>query len=206
MTAPGPSFSDCVFINCPFDSDYWPIFEAVVFTIVDSGFVPRCALEEPDSGEARIHRIQRIINSSQYSIHDISRTELTPDYPRFNMPFELGLDIGCRKFGDSQMKRKRCLILDSEKFRYQEFFSDIAGQDIKAHGNSPNTVIGQLRNWLKGASRRKTIPGPQTIRKHFSNFSIVLPDYCDDLGLDRNDILFTEYVTMAEEWLKSADK
>ena len=206
MSAAGPKFSDSVFINCPFDPDYWPIFEAIVFTIVDSGFVPRSSLQNPDSGEVRVRRIHEIINSSQYSIHDISRVQLTPNYPRFNMPFELGLDIGCKRFGNSQMKRKRCLILDSEQFRYQEFFSDIAGQDIKAHGNSPNTVIGQVRNWLMGASKRKSVPGPQTIRKHFSNFSAVLPAYCDRLGLDRNDILFPEYVTMIEEWLKSANK
>ena len=201
----GPNFSDCVFINCAFDRDYWPLFEAVIFTIVDSGFVPRCALEEPDSGDARVRRIQRMIKSSQYSVHDISRIELTPEYPRFNMPFELGLDLGCRRFGDSQMKRKRCLILDSEQYRYQEFFSDIAGQDIKAHDDSPEIVITQVRNWLKGVSRRTTIPGPQTIRRHFANFSIVLPDYCDHLGLDRSDILFSEYVTMVEEWLRSAE-
>ncbi len=44
------SFAGSVFINCPFDNEYWPTFEAVVFTVVACGFTPRCALEELDSG------------------------------------------------------------------------------------------------------------------------------------------------------------
>tara|TARA_R110000782_G_scaffold129099_1_gene220668 strand:+ start:1691 stop:2308 length:618 start_codon:yes stop_codon:yes gene_type:complete len=205
MDVSGPKFSDSVFINCPFDREYWPVFEAIVFTIVDAGFVPRCALEEPDSGEVRVQRIQRIVETSKYSLHDISRVELTPEYPRFNMPFELGIDLGCRIYGQHAMKRKRCLILDTERYRYQQFFSDIAGQDIRAHQNSPDLVIKIVRDWLKAVSRRQTIPGPQTIRRHFTNFSAVLPTYCDNLGLDRHDIEFVEYVTMIEEWLKSAE-
>jgi len=198
-----PRFADAVFINCPFDRDYWPLFEALVFCVIDCGFVPRCALEEPDSGEARVRRIHRLVNASRYSIHDICRVELTPDLPRFNMPFELGLDLGCRAFGSPTAKRKRCLILDSEQFRYQRFLSDIAGQDIRAHSNSPEEVINVVRNWLRGTSGRRTIPGPVRIKERFARFSSILPDYCDRLGLDRNDIQFPEYVTMIEEWLKS---
>ncbi len=199
-----PRFSDSVFINCPFDADYWPLFEALIFTIVDCGFVPRCALEEPDSGQARVSRIEKLVQACQYSIHDISRIELTPRFPRFNMPFELGLDLGYRAFGPVTAKRKRCLVLDTKRFRYQEFFSDIAGQDIRAHDNQPDQLITEVRNWLKSISRRKTIPGPKPIRTHFARFSAVLPEYCDRLGLDRDDIQFAEYVTMVEEWLKSA--
>lgn len=199
----GPRFADSVFINCPFDADYWPLFEALIFCIVDSGFVPRCALEEPDSGEARVRRIHRLVSTSQYSIHDISRVELSPDLPRFNMPFELGLDLGCRAFGSANAKRKRCLILDSEPYRYQRLLSDIAGQDIRAHSNAPEQVIDVVRNWLRSTSGRNTIPGPMRIKERFARFSSVLPEYCDRLGLDRHDIQFSEYVTLIEVWLRS---
>ena len=199
-----PRFADSVFINCPFDQEYWPLFEAMVFCVVDCGFVPRCALEEPDSGEARVRRIHRLIETSRYSIHDISRVELTPDLPRFNMPFELGLDLGCRSSGTASAKHKRCLILDSEPYRYQRLLSDIAGQDIRAHSNSPDQVIGAIRNWLRSASRRTSIRGPVRIKEQFIRFSRVLPEYCDRQGLDRHDLQFTEYVTLIEEWLKSA--
>jgi hypothetical protein len=199
-----PRFADSVFVNCPFDESYGPLFEALTFCIVDSGFAPRCALEEPDSGEARVRRIHRLILSSQYSIHDISRVELTPELPRFNMPFELGLDLGCRAFGSGIAKRKRCLILDREPYRYQQVLSDIAGQDIRAHANSPQKVISVVRNWLLGASSRTTIPGPVIIKERFARFSAVLPEYCDRQGLDRGDLQFSEYVTLVEEWLRSA--
>ena len=176
-----------------------------MFCIVDSGFVPRCGLEEPDSGEARVRRIQHLIGTSLYSIHDLSRVELTPDLPRFNMPFELGLDLGCRTFGQRNARRKRCLILDSERRRYQRFrfLSDIAGQDIHAHSNSPDELITEVRNWLRSTSKRATIPGPKRIKERFARFSAVIPEYCEELGLDRHDIQFPEYVTLIEEWLKS---
>lgn len=199
-----PSFADSVFVNCPFDSDYWPLFEAGVFCIIDCGFVPRCALEEPDSGEVRVNRIRQLISSSQYSIHDISRVQLSSELPRFNMPFELGLDLGCRAFGRGRARRKRCLILDAEDYRYQKSLSDIAGQDIRSHGNSPERIIEVVRSWLRGASKRTTIPGASKIKERFARFSAVLPAYCDAQGLDRGDLQFSEYVTLIEEWLKSA--
>ena len=38
-----------MFINCPFDAQYKPFFEAIVFAIFHCGFRPRCALEIDDS-------------------------------------------------------------------------------------------------------------------------------------------------------------
>lgn len=203
MASTAPRFSDSVFINCPFDREYWPLFEALVFCVLDCGFVPRCSLEAPDSGEARVRRIQYIIGNSLYSIHDISRVQLTPNFPRFNMPFEVGLDLGCRNYGSNQARRKRCLILDSEPYRYHEFFSDIAGQDIRPHHDSPDEVIVIVRDWLRATSRRTALPGPITIKKHFAEFSKELPAYCDRIGLDRHDIQFVEYVSLVEEWLRA---
>jgi hypothetical protein len=43
-----------VFINCPFDGDYQPIFNALIFATFECGLRPRCALEIHDAGEARI--------------------------------------------------------------------------------------------------------------------------------------------------------
>lgn len=52
-----PSFERNVFINCPFDSEYAPIFEAIVFAVHDAGFRPRCARERLDSSEIRLQKI-----------------------------------------------------------------------------------------------------------------------------------------------------
>ena len=49
-----------VFINCPFDSAYKPIFDAIIFAVSDLGFVARSALEIDDGAEFRLAKIERI--------------------------------------------------------------------------------------------------------------------------------------------------
>src|ERR1700730_5382047 len=121
-----PDYERNIFINCPFDEPYKPLFRAIVFTIEDCGFLARCALEVEDSGEVRVNKIIKIIKGCAYGVHDISRTELNPDgLPRFNMPYELGLFIGCTVFGGGPHKHKKALILDCERYRYDQYLSDI---------------------------------------------------------------------------------
>src|SRR5438874_2594989 len=131
--------SASVFINCPFDKQYQPIFDAIVFCIAACGFVPRCTLELTDAGEVRIENIYRLIAQCNHSIHDISRTEVEGQpyrLPRFNMPLELGIFLGAKRFG-GRSSRKRCLVMDRAPYRYKRFISDIGGQDIKAHYTRP---------------------------------------------------------------------
>ena len=47
------------------------------------------------------------------------------------MPFELGLDFGCRRFGAGRLARKVILVLEQERFRYQAAISDLAGRMSK---------------------------------------------------------------------------
>lgn len=204
MPSVHPRFANSVFINCPFDAEYWSIFEAIVFCILDCGFVPRCALEEADSGAFRLSKIQEIIRASKYTIHDLSRVELSGDtrLPRFNMPFELGLDIGCRVYGSNQARKKKCLVLDSDPYRYKSFLSDISGQDIRSHHSSPATAIHLVRQWLRVVTKRESIPGPISIDDRFARFTGDLPKVCDESGLARNDLQFVEYVALAEAWLR----
>jgi len=70
---PSAEYAFSVFVNCPFDSAYRPIFEAIVFTVHDCGYIARCALELDDSSEVRIEKIARIIAGCKFGIHDISR-------------------------------------------------------------------------------------------------------------------------------------
>ena len=87
---PPPAFDVSVFVNCPFDNQYKPLLDAALFAIHDCGFAARTALEVSGSGVTRLEKIARIIDGSRFSIHDISRVELTASspLPRFNMPFE----------------------------------------------------------------------------------------------------------------------
>jgi hypothetical protein len=50
-----------VFINCPFDDLYRPLFQATIFVLYDAGYRPRSALESSDGGEVRVDKIMRII-------------------------------------------------------------------------------------------------------------------------------------------------
>ncbi|HEV8598919.1 MAG TPA: hypothetical protein VGQ69_06135 [Gemmatimonadales bacterium] len=199
-----PQFADCVFVNCPFDAEYWPIFEAIVFCILDCGFTPRSALEFTDSGEVRVHRLRDLIRSSKYAVHDLSRVELSDSsgMPRFNMPFELGLDLGARWFGPRRLQSKRCLVLEGRQYAGHKALSDIAGQDLSHHGNSPTNAIKSVRDWLQGASDRKTLPGPAMINARFAAFSAALPELATTAGLDRHRLSFIDYVNLTEGWLR----
>src|SRR5215212_3185258 len=96
-------YARSVFINCPFDNDYEPLFRAMVFAIRDLELIPISAKHVTDGGQPRINKILDLIESCRFSVHDISRTELDPinGLPRFNVPFELGLALGCKSYGTS---------------------------------------------------------------------------------------------------------
>lgn len=200
-------YTDNVFINCPFDAAYKPLFDAMVFTVHDCGFIARCALEEEDASQVRIDKIYTIIADCRYGIHDISRTELDENsgFPRFNMPLEFGVFLGAKKFGVVEQQRKKCLVLDKELYRYQQFISDIAGQDIQAHNNEVETIVKVVRNWLRTASRRQTIPGGNIIWERYQVFLRDLPQTVEECRLDVEDLIFNDYLLVIATWQETND-
>ena len=133
----------------------------MVFTIILSGFHPRCALDATDGAEVRMGKIARMIGECDWCIHDLSRVELAANgVPRFNMPMELGVHMGARLFGTGHQRRKRALILDSQAHRYDASLSDISGQDIETHANNPDEAIRAVRNWLSEHRPRTAAPLP----------------------------------------------
>ena len=195
--------TDNVFINCPFDCDYKPLFNAIVFAVHDCGFIARCALEDGDTGQVRIDKIYNIIENCRYGIHDISRTELDKKscLPRFNMPLELGIFLGAKRFGVEEHQKKKCLVMDREQYRYQKFISDIAGQDVPFHNNNPEKVVKVVRNWLLTASERRTIPSGSTIWSHYQVFLNDSPQIAQRFQLEVNDLIFNDYTFIVAEWL-----
>ena len=191
-----------VFINCPFDEEYNKMFEASIFTIRDCGFMPRCALESEDSGEPRINRIYKIIEDCRYGIHDISRTKLSNDLPRFNMPLELGLFLGARKYGNEEQKEKNLKILDSEEFRFQKFCSDIAGQDISAHNNKIESLITIIRNWLLNQKSDKMYPSGKFIYKKYNKYVKELPTFSRTLLYEPDELTFNDQNNLIKAWLE----
>ncbi len=195
-----------VFVNCPFDKDYAPLFDAIVFAIHDCGFVARCAMEVDDSAQVRIDKLFDIIAECRYGIHDVSRTELdtTNGLPRFNMPLELGVFLGARRFGSGKQRGKACLVLDRERYRYQKFCSDIAGQDIKSHDGNVRKAVRVVRDWLRSAPAAKEVrlPSGKKIFERYESFLSDLPRLCDELDLDKNELIYNDYTTLVVEWLR----
>ena len=196
-----PERAESVFINCPFDAEYRALFHAIVFAIYDCGFFPRCSLDESDGGDVRLHKIIRILKSCQYSIHDISRTELdkTTGLPRFNMPLELGIDMGLRYSDNPEWAGKKCIVLDKDRHRFQKFISDISGQDPVAHGDDVNTSIKVIRDWLRTVSGRTTVATASAIINRYEVFSKELPVLSDE---DIDKICFADYAMYASVWLQ----
>lgn len=193
-----------VFVNCPFDSKYAELFQSIVFAVTDCGFIVRCALESNDASRVRVSKIFDIISECRYGIHDISRTQLDRDsgLPRFNMPLELGMFLGAKRYGDARQRKKTCLILERRRYDYQKYCSDIAGQDISAHAGKTELAIKAVRNFLAGALANQTIPGPSAIHKRYKNFMAELPSIRRRLRLTKLEMGFKEYTNTVAEWLK----
>jgi len=197
------SYEDSIFINCPFDPQYRATFHALVFVVHECGYFARSALEIDDSGQVRIQKIQQIISECRLGIHDISRTEPEPEskLPRFNMPLELGLFLGAKRYGDARQQSKSCKILDTERFRYQNFCSDIAGQDISAHGGDPEQAIKAVRNWLRANMPAVSIPSGSRMVRRYRLFQDDLPALCASLRLDLDELTFIDYQNIVVQWL-----
>ena len=88
-----------------------------------------------------------------------SKPQQAGEYYRLNMPFELGLDVGCRLFKAGRWSHKKCLILEAEPYRYQAAISDISNSDIAATATSLSGRFLRVRNWLNTEARLRA-PGP----------------------------------------------
>jgi len=198
------NYDESVFINCPFDEHYNPLFEAIIFVIHHCSFVSRCAREVSDSSQVRIEKIFQIIADCKYGVHDISRTELDEKYglPRFNMPLELGFFLAAKRFGNRQQKQKLCLIVDTDPFRYQKFCSDIAGQDISSHDNNAEKLIKVVRDWLNDSITDVRVPSGSKIAERYRLFEKDLPLYCEAFKKDRAELTFIDFRNLVVAWLK----
>lgn len=183
------AFEENVFVNCPFDGDYLPLLRPLLFTIIYLKLKPRIALEANDAGQARLEKIVALIRESKFGIHDLSRCEASKpgELYRLNMPFELGLDFGCRQFGRGRHREKKTLVLEAQPYRYKAALSDLAGADIEAHANEPYRIIGVVRNWLKSVGVT-TAPGPAQIAGAFSDFMAANYDALIRKGFSPADI------------------
>lgn len=163
--------------------------------------------ETTSSGDVRLGGIADLIRGAKYSIHDLSRMQSTSlgELARLNMPFELGLDLGCQYYGRDNAKRKKLLILDKERYRYQQALSDLSGNDIAAHESSPEVAVRSVRNWLSSA-KGPGIHSPQRIWQAYNEF---LDDFTirmleEEFSQEDIDAMpISEYIYYIGVWLDS---
>src|SRR5947208_12074214 len=141
-----------VFLNCPFDSKYENLYLALIAGATALGLTPRCVLEIPTTA-ARLTRLVDLISQCDYSIHDLSRVQLSgppPRCPRFNMPFELGLTIA---WAETAQSNHYWIVLESKQYRLQKSLSDLNGYDHFIHNG---TVLGVFRALLDAFDKPDT--------------------------------------------------
>jgi hypothetical protein len=151
MTAPSwakdPTHN--VFVNCPFDTEFNEQRDAIIFTCVQSGFVPWMAGSTGDIATPRMQRILSAFDKCRYSIHDLSRYqgEGELNLARFNMPLELGVAMGLRGLDPAEGAHD-WLVLVREGHLYRRVVSDLAGFDPMTHDGSPAQAAVAVLSWL----------------------------------------------------------
>lgn len=119
------------------------------------------------------------------------------------MPLELGLFLGCKRFGPPNQGKKRTLVLDSDQYRYRQFISDISGQDISAHGGDPERAIRAVRDWLQASPQRIRSAGGGEIIDRYRRFQRDLPAICAEEGLEAHRLTFIDRSTLITDWLRA---
>jgi hypothetical protein len=205
---PHPGFNKNIFINCPFDGRYASLLRPVLFTIVYFGFTPQIASQTVDSGEQRINKILSLILKSRYSLHDLSRirSRRPGEFFRLNIPFELGVDYGCRRISTGYLQKKRFLVLEAKPHDLKRALSDLGGVDAKSHGNDPKKAVIELRNWFVDTVHLKKVPSGSALWEKFIEFRADFYDQRKQAGFSRHDLKsmpVREYIASIRHWLKT---
>ncbi len=197
-------YARSVFINCPFDAGYVPLFRALVYCLIRLGFVPRCA-REVGAAAGRISRIFDLIRACRYGIHDLSLQ--SPDsetgLPRFNMPFELGLFLGCVEFSaDAEQRLKVLMVMDSEPFRLRTSLSDIAAYEVSSHKGSPEAAIRLVRDWLANSSGL-TLYGALRVQREYMEFEQQFSEIVreGEYASQASEVTFADLCSITRRWI-----
>ena len=146
---------DYVFLNLSYDAKFEPLLLAYIAGISAFGLLPRTPLEIPGGGR-RLDRIFDLLRGCRYSIHDLSRVQVSrdaPRTPRFNMPFELGLAVAHQQSGGAHT----WFVFEEVAHRLSKSLSDLDGSDVYLHQGTPNGVLAELSNAFVRSDRQPNI-------------------------------------------------
>lgn len=175
------------------------------FCLIRYGFTPRLASETIDGAETRLRRIVQLIEASGYSIHDLSRCQARKrgESYRLNMPFELGIDFGCREFKGGKWNSKSILVLEEQRYRYQASISDLAGSDVQVHAGEYQIAVRKVRDWLVNKAGVENV-GVARILGEYEDFQEWFWERLAENGFSDDDILeqpTSEKVKMMRDWV-----
>jgi hypothetical protein len=145
-----------VFLNIPYDKKFENLCLAYISGVSAFGLVARATLEIP-GGTRRLDRIFHLMQSCQYSVHDLSRVKLDrkrPRTPRFNMPFELGMSVAWAQTGG---QKHEWFVFESMDHRLAKSLSDLNGTDPYIHRGTVAGVFRELCNAFVRSGRQPTI-------------------------------------------------
>jgi hypothetical protein len=151
---------ESVFINVPFDKPRIPIYLGLISGIVALGLKPRCVLEIPPTRD-RLRRLYQLISGCRYSIHDLSRVQLSGSMrvPRFNMPFELGLSVAV----SLRAHEHEWCVFESRSYRLDQSLSDLKGYDPFIYGGTLDGLFTALLD-VFAHLRRAPLRRPEDFR------------------------------------------
>jgi hypothetical protein len=188
-------YEKTVFINCPYDREFEPLFYAIVLTVAACGFLPTCARETEQRNIDRARRIAKMLLECKYSIHDLSRYqgEGPDNAARLNMAFELGIAFAIEHMratastsatGPAQPEAEAAhewVVLAPPGLVLDQAISDLRGyQPLYHHPDFRNnqeegvkSVISRVWSWLSQLAKSSP-PKPRTIYLSYPNFIAAL--------------------------------
>jgi hypothetical protein len=156
-----------VFINIPYDPEYEKLYLALIAGLSGLGLTPRCTTEI-QATKNRLERITELIKNCHYSLHDLSRVDVSgtaPKVPRFNMPFEAGLAVA---YQIEHPSKHIFRILEAKPHRLQKSLSDLNGFDPEIHGNTIKGMMVALTNIFVKPGGQPGVEGLQKIYRDLS--------------------------------------
>ncbi len=163
-----------VFINCPFDKAYEPLFDALLFVAVAYNFVPTTAMSSGDEGTPRIERLRSQLREVPYSLHDLSRCTGEGEFntARMNMPFELGMAMMRQHLGSSfegVPSHQWAALVPGDRLA-NRFISDLAGFDLLEYGGDAD-IKGLVAGAASFLATKSEVPlTPRQILAGYDDF------------------------------------
>ena len=186
-----------MFINCPYDEKYKPLFFAIIYLCELYSYDPIFAACDESSGD-RMSNIIDCINESKYSIHDISKTKSKE--PHFNMPFELGMYYMHINEHD---KTKKLLILEGEKHKSDKTLSDLSGLEVKCHSNEIEGVFNCIRPFFNQVGIKNKKSYHRLFLEYMAECLAEIKDRAEENGYDNYlELSPLDFKSYVEEYIE----